>query len=414
MTSSLDRLRRWPRLADRFRDRLGRGRRIAFVLSGGGNLGAVQVGMLRALTEAEIKPDLIFGCSVGAINGAGFAAEPNLAGVERLDRLWRRIAAGDPDLMPSKFIPVVAQMARKGEALHDQERLADLLDDELPTKTFAGLEVPFACVATDVGTASEYWFDHGRLVPALLASAALPAVYPAFDHRGRTFIDGGVLNEIHTAQAVAMGATDLYLLHVGHLEDRANDVQRPFDSALRAYWTARRFRLAEDLRRIPPHCVVHRLPAGSNPRLRFDDFSQGPELADLAYDATAEYLRTGHTPEPVSGPVSAPEELRPPTEGEIDVSASDLDRSDDPGPADGNGSRSGDDGDGHPGDEPDLPDRSGSAGGPSSGDRDGGGDNASRTGDQGSDRFSRAFSRWGSSSAGQSERPPGWDDRDQG
>jgi NTE family protein len=305
--SPLDRLRRGA-------GRLGlvparfRRPKVAFVLSGGGNLGAVQVGMLRALTEAGVKPDLIVGCSVGAINGAAYAAEPNTDGVERLDRLWRRIAAGEPDLMPSRFMPVIAQMARKGEALHDQGRLAELLDDELVTKTFSGLKVPFACVATDVEAAAEYWFEHGRLVPALLASAALPAVYPAVEHRGRTFIDGGVLNEIHAAQALAMGATELYILHVGHLEDRTSEVQRPFDSAMRAYWTARRFRMAEDLRRIPEHCVVHRLPAGSNPRLRFDDFSQGAELADLAYDAGIEYLRTGRTPEPVTGPVSPPQE----------------------------------------------------------------------------------------------------------
>lgn len=295
----------WRRAADDVRRRLG-GTTTAFVLSGGGNLGPVQVGMLRALAEAGVEPDLIVGCSVGAINGAGFAADPTDAGVDRLDRIWRRIATGDPDLMPSRLIPVVAQMARKGEAMHDQSRLADLLDDELPTKTFSGLQIPFSCVATDLETATEHWFSSGRLVPALLASAALPAVYPAFEHRGRTFIDGGVLNEIHTAQALALGATELYVLHVGHLEERPLDVQRPFDSAMRAYWTARRFRLAENLRQVPDHCVVHRLPAGSNPRLRFDDFSQAAELAELAYDASSQFLATGEAPTPVSGPVSTP------------------------------------------------------------------------------------------------------------
>ncbi len=279
------------------------------MLSGGGNLGAVQVGMLRALVEAGITPDIVVGCSVGAINGAAFAAEPNLSGVRRLDRIWRRIAEGDPDLMPSGFIPMVAQMARKGEALHDPQRLADLLDEELQTKTFAGLELPFSCVATDLESATEYWFDSGRLVPALLASAALPAVYPAFGHIGRRFIDGGVLNEVHTAQAISLGATELYVLHVGHLEGRGEEVQRPFDSAMRAYWTARRFRLEEDLRNVPADCVVHRLPAGSNPRLRFDDFSQAAELSDLAYAASAQYLRTGKSPAPVTGPVSDPEEF---------------------------------------------------------------------------------------------------------
>lgn len=295
------------RATARVRRRLGRRDRVAFVLSGGGNLGAVQVGMLRALAEAGVVPDVIVGCSVGAINGAGFAAEPSLAGVDRLDRIWRRIAEGDPDLMPSKRLPVLAQMARRGDALHEQDRLADLLDDELPTKTFDGLRVPFACVATDLETASEHWFESGRLVPALLASAALPVVYPAVEYDDRVLIDGGVGNEVHATKAVALGATELYILHVGHLEGREVDVQRPFDGAVRAYWTARRFRLEDDLRRIPDHCIVHRLPAGSSPRLRFDDFTQAEELTDLAHRATAQYLRTGRSPVPVSGPVSPPQ-----------------------------------------------------------------------------------------------------------
>ena len=302
----------WSRL----RRRLTPGR-VAFVLSGGGPLGAVQVGMLRALAEAGVVPDLVVGCSVGAINGAGFAAQPDLGGVERLERIWRRIGEGEPDLMPSRRLPILAQMARKGDALHDIGRLADLLDEELPTRTFSGLQVPFTCVATDLETSAEHWFDSGRLLPALLASAALPVVYPPVQHGPHTLIDGGVLNEVHAAKAAELGATELYILHVGHLEDRAVEVQRPFDAAVRAYWTARRFRLEDDLRRVPPHCVVHRLPAGSNPRMRFDDFSQAEPLSTMAYRATSQYLRTGRVPVPVSGPVSEPADTAP-TDGDHD------------------------------------------------------------------------------------------------
>lgn len=286
------------------RQRNTRSPKVAFVLSGGGNLGAVQVGMLRALVEANIKPDLIIGCSVGAINGGSFAANPTAEGVDHLETLWQRMSDRDPDLMPNRLMPVVAQMARKGEALHDQTVLADLLDEELPAKTFEDLAVPFSCVATNIETASEHWFDNGRLVPALLASSALPAVYPAFETKAGTFIDGGVLKEIHTHRAIELGATTIYLLHVGHLEGRGLEVGRPFDSAARAYWTARRFRLAEELRRIPEGVKLHRLPAGSAPRLRFDDFSNGAELAELALNATTEYLATGVSPQPVEGPIS--------------------------------------------------------------------------------------------------------------
>lgn len=278
---------------------------VAFVLSGGGNLGAVQVGMLRALTEAGITPDLIIGCSVGAINGAGYAAEPSLAGVERLTRIWHRLADGDPDVMPSsRLVPTAVQIARKGESIHDPARLEGLLTEELSARRFDALVVPFACVATDVARSDEHWFTEGELIPALMASSALPAVYPPLVHQGRTFIDGGVLREIHTHKAVELGSLELYVLHVGHLSDRAVTIARPFDAAVQAYWTARNYRFQDDLRRVPDHVIVHQLPAGSKPRLRFDDFTQARTLAEAAYEASSEYLRTGRVPAPRSGPES--------------------------------------------------------------------------------------------------------------
>ncbi|MEL7158202.1 MAG: patatin-like phospholipase family protein [Actinomycetota bacterium] len=273
-------------------------RKIAFILSGGGGLGAVHVGMLRALVEAEVRPDLVLGCSVGAINGAGFAADPTLRGVARLDRIWRRLAQGDPELMPGGFIPLAVQLARRGASIHDAAPLEQLLVEELPVSTFEELRVRFQCVATDVELAAEHWFDGGSLVDALMASASLPAVYPSRWIDGIEYVDGGVLNEIHTERAVELGATELYVLHVGHLEERAIGVQRPFDGALRAFWTHRRFRYEEDLRRVPAHCIVHRLPAGGAATLRFDQFGHGPELAELAYRHTSAYLRTGVAPPP--------------------------------------------------------------------------------------------------------------------
>jgi NTE family protein len=262
--------------------------------------------MLRALVEVGVQPDVIIGCSVGAINGAAFAAEPSLRGVARLDRVWQRLADGDPALMPNGFIPLAVQLARKGASIHDPARLRSLLEQELQVEHFAELRVPFQCVATDLGTASEHWFDDGPLIPAILASASLPAVYPAMELDGRILIDGGVLNEVHTHRAVAWGATDLYVLHVGHLQDRSDAVQRPFDGALRAYWTARRYRFNDDLGRVPPHCTVHLLPAGTTPRLRFDDFSRGPELAATAYELSVEYLRAGQAAPPEVVPATAP------------------------------------------------------------------------------------------------------------
>lgn len=276
----------------------------AFVLSGGGVLGPVQVGMLQALVERDIVPDLITGCSVGAINGATFAAEPTAAGVDRLVRLWTNLADGKPDLMPRSRMPLIAQLAFRRASIHDPARLEKLLLDELPARTFSDLQVPFACVATDAHQASAHWFESGPLIPALMASAALPAVYPPVEIDGKLLYDGGVVNELPLQWALAHGATTLYILQVGHLDPRPLEPEKPFDSLLHAYWTARVQRVEEDIDEISDECEVIRLPAGGPPRVRFDDLSQGRELMSASYEASRMFLATGRGPDPSIGPVS--------------------------------------------------------------------------------------------------------------
>ncbi len=279
--------------------------KIAFVLSGGGVLGSVQVGMLRALNEAGIKPDVITGCSVGGINGAAFAADPTAAGVDRLIRLWSNLADGNPDLMPRSRLPLIAQMALKRASIHDPAVLEELLYNELPARTFSELRVPFACVATDAHLAAAHWFDKGPLIPALMASAALPAVYPPVAVEGKLLYDGGVVNELPLEWAVANGARKLYILQVGHLDPRPLEPEKPFDSLMHAYWTARVQRVEEDLAEVSDGCEVIRLPAGGSPRVRFDDYSRGRELMTAAYESSRRFLTTGEGDDPTQGPTES-------------------------------------------------------------------------------------------------------------
>ena len=161
--------------------------RTAFVLSGGGNLGALQVGMLTALAEHDIVPDVVLGCSVGALNGAAYSRAPTRAGVQRLADRWRDIES--PTLMPSSLVPNALQLLRKGASLHDNQGLREtveaMLGDQL---TFESLAVEFQCVATNVDTAMAEWFTEGQVVPAVLASAALPAVYPPVELDGVRYL----------------------------------------------------------------------------------------------------------------------------------------------------------------------------------------------------------------------------------
>src|SRR5687768_11110877 len=124
----------------------------AFVLGGGGMLGAAEVGMLRALFERGIRPDLIVGTSVGAINGAFVAADPTPSAVERLRGLWEELASSG--IFAGSVLARVRTLARSGTHLHPREPLRDLLLAHLPVQKFAELQVPFQCVAASIERAA--------------------------------------------------------------------------------------------------------------------------------------------------------------------------------------------------------------------------------------------------------------------
>ena len=259
------------------------------MLSGGGNLGPIQVGMLRALTEREIVPDIVLGCSVGALNGACYSSQPDMAGIRRLEAGWRAITA--PDLMPSSRIPGALQLIRRGESLHSNEALRRTVESFLGERErFDQLELPYQCVATEVDGAVERWFTEGSLVEPILASAALPAVYPMVTIEGRRYLDGGVVNNVPVARAVELGAKRIYVLHVGLHGRPQAEVRRPIDAALQAYWIARNSRLARDLAQLPRSVEAIVLPPGDRPELRYDDFGQTPALMAQGYAGASEYL----------------------------------------------------------------------------------------------------------------------------
>lgn len=292
----------------RWRDRLRRGPTV-FVLSGGGNLGALQVGMLRALTERGITPDLVLGCSVGALNGAAYAADPTVAGVDRLEDLWLRLAG--PDVMPAgRWLPSTLQLAMKGESIHGNDGLREVIERILRPTRFNQLRIPFQCVATQLDPPAEVWFDDGDLHAAILASAALPAVFPIVELGGHRYLDGGIANDIPISRAEAVGASRAYVLNVGTLDRSFTEPKRPIDVALQALWLTRRLRYDEDRRLLGDRIDLDILPFGTPPRTRYDDFSHTAELITQAYAATAAHLDAEVGDETNAGP-SMPLEARP-------------------------------------------------------------------------------------------------------
>jgi NTE family protein len=244
----------------------------AFVLGGGGQLGAHEVGMLRALAERDVRPALILGTSVGAINGVAFAADPTLAGVERLAAMWSAI--GNSDVFGGSVLARLGTLARSRTHLHGNEQLRATLAEALPVERIEDLAVPFQCVAASIERASEHWFCDGPIVDAVLASCAVPGLLPPVEIGGEHFVDGGVVNSIPVSRALELGAREVYVLHVGRLDRPLEPPRWPWEVGLVAFEIARRHRFVGDLARLPQDVRVHVLPTGQQDPLRYTDLGQ--------------------------------------------------------------------------------------------------------------------------------------------
>lgn len=260
-------------------------------------LGAAEVGMARALLEGGVRPDLVCGTSVGAINGAAIAADPSPDGARRLLSLWDELADGG--ILDGSLIRRVNHVVRRRTSLHDNGPLRRILQNHLPATTFEQLAVRFECVAASVERGREHWFDSGELVEPVLASCALPGVFPPVKIGGEHFYDGGLVNSIPLNRAVTHGADTVWVLHVGRLEEKLAPPRFLWEVGFVAFEISRRHRFHSDLERVTPDVTVHVLPSGLPERpastwsnLRYNDTKRIARRADLAYDATREYLET--------------------------------------------------------------------------------------------------------------------------
>ena len=262
--------------------------RTAFVLGGGGNLGAVQIGMLQALFERGMSPDLLVGCSVGALNAAAIAAQPSLDGVERLRRVWL-----DPttwQVFSSGKLTGPWQLFRKGRSMVSNDRVRRLIETTVKERRFEDFARPLHVVATSLNTGHATWFDRGPLVEPILASAALPAVLPPVEIDGESYIDGGVVDNVPISRAVSLGVERVIVLHVGNFARPRPNPQRPLDVLLQAFSIARNERFARESGTEYNGVEVIVLPGIDPGPIKRNDFSKTEGLIKRGHAATASYL----------------------------------------------------------------------------------------------------------------------------
>jgi NTE family protein len=265
---------------------------VAFVLAGGASLGAIQVGMLRALYERGIKPDVIVGTSAGALNAAFIASRPQtVATADALGQIWRELRRGQ--VFPLNPLTGLLGFLGTRDHLVPQAGLRRIIANHIERDLLEQMPIPMHVVAVDVISGEELLLSRGPVVEAILASAAIPAVLPPVEWEGRTLIDGGVANNTPISQAVALGASRIYVLPSGHACSLEKPPTSALGMALHAVGLLTQRRLISDIERhrddahlivLPPPCPLSIAPI---------DFAHADELIDRSLHDSALFLDGG-------------------------------------------------------------------------------------------------------------------------
>lgn len=263
--------------------------RTAFVFAGGGSLGAVQVGMLQVLLEAGVAPDFVVGTSVGAINAAYFAGNPDLDGVARLARLWEGLRR--EDVFPFTLLSAL-RLLRRPESLIDPSHLRRLIEANLPFARLDDARVPLHVMATDqqgVGVC----LSRGPAVAAVMASAAIPGIFPPVEIDGQQLMDGAVAANTPLRRAVELGAGRVIVLPTGYACALERSPRGAIAKALHAVTLLIAWQLMHELQTLPDDVDVHLAPALCPLAVSPYDFSASRQLIRRAIDTTAAWIEAG-------------------------------------------------------------------------------------------------------------------------
>lgn len=260
---------------------------LAFVLGGGGSRGALQVGALKVLFEAGIKPDMIVGTSVGSVNGAYFACNPTLAGLEKLEEIWMQINTST--IYPGNMGFALLRFIRGRTSLYTNIALHELLTQHLPCERFDEAALPFYAIAIDLDSGEVVAFGDkkgDRLEDGLMSSMALTPAHPPWEVGPRRFIDGGYGAVLPVRQAVERGATRIITFDLSAPLPPREDTQSAFDIMRQTTDLLSRRQKAHDLAYAAQHAELITLDLPSDTDIAIDDFSftaeriaQGSEIA---------------------------------------------------------------------------------------------------------------------------------------
>jgi NTE family protein len=259
---------------------------VAFVFQGGGSLTAPQVGMLWALNEAGLQPDLVIGSSAGALNAVAYASDPSPAGLDRLEAMWMSLRRRH--VAPFSIRTLLGAVTGRVDGLVSNSALSALIEGATVARTLHGTPIAAHVVVTDLASGAAVALSDGETLPALLASCAFPGLYPPVQIGERLFVDGGVSADVPILQAEALGANVVYVLPAA-----GDDVvrARPHGPLALAYHALGQILESADRRDLAAaRGSVHVLPAPTSGATNPVDFRDTPRLIDEGYRLATEWL----------------------------------------------------------------------------------------------------------------------------
>lgn len=275
----------------------------AFVFAGGGSFGAIQVGMMASLVRRGITADMVVGSSVGALNGAFYASDPTIDGVERLANVWRGLKRND--VFPFSVWSLLSFLWRR-DFLIPHDGIRKLIDDYIPYRNLEEAKLPVHIVTTNFVTGDSVVFSKGSAAEAIVASTAIPGAFSPIRYKDLFLADGALSSNTPVRIAVEKGARRLIILPTGHACANEAPPVGAVANALHALTLLIARQLVDELENLAPgieYFVVPPLcPLVGSPY----DFSRTAEHIDRARRSTDEWLAKGGLEQSV-----IPHELRP-------------------------------------------------------------------------------------------------------
>ncbi len=270
----------------------------AFVLSGGGNMGPVQVGALKALLERGIYPEMIVGCSAGALNAGFLARDVSLEQVDRLADVWRSVTTHD--VYPGSRLWAIWRLLSGKDSLYDNRNFYAFLQRKgtTPAQTFGSFPTKLYITATHLHSGKLHVFGdqaNDRVLDALMASTALTPMHPPWEINGQRYSDGGTITPLPLRVAIERGATEIYAFHI--LSDESESVEQRLIKGVagvltQTVGTMLRLQAEHDLllAEIKSKAKLHYIPLTVTMRPEPTDFSMAQQMIDEGYLTTQSYF----------------------------------------------------------------------------------------------------------------------------